>query len=196
MSTKNLTLIIVIAFILIFGGCACSGYNGLVNQDENVKKAWNNVQSDYQKRTDLVPNLVSTVKGAANFEQKTLTDVVEARAQATQVKIDASNLTPEKLAQFQQAQGQLGGALGRLLAVADIYPTLKATDNFMSLQHSLESIENDIRGSRNSFNVAVNDYNVKVRSFPMNILSGMFGFKPKPGFTAEAGADKAPKVQF
>jgi LemA protein len=196
MSTKNLTLIIVIAFILIFGGCACSGYNGLVNQDENVKKAWNNVQSDYQKRTDLVPNLVSTVKGAANFEQKTLTDVVEARAQATQVKIDASNLTPEKLAQFQQAQGQLGGALGRLLAVAENYPTLKATDNFKSLQGSLESIENDIRSSRNSFNGAVNDYNVKVRSFPMNILSGMFGFKPKPGFTAEAGADKAPKVQF
>jgi LemA protein len=168
----------------------------LVNQDENVKKAWNNVQSDYQRRSDLIPNLVSTVKGAANFEQKTLTDVVAARASATQVKIDANNLTPAKLAEFQQAQGQLGSALGRLLAVSENYPTLKATDNFKQLQGSLESVENDIRSARNGFNDAVNDYNVRVRSFPMNMLSGMFGFKPKAGFAADAGADKAPKVQF
>jgi LemA protein len=167
-----------------------------VSQDENVKNAWNNVQSDYQKRTDLVPNLVNTVKGAANFEQTTLTNVVEARAKATQVKIDASNLSPEKLAQFQQAQGQLSGALGRLLAVAENYPTLKATQNFQDLQHTLEGIENGIRNSRNNFNGAVNDYNVKVRSFPMNIFSGVFGFKPKTGFTADPGADKAPEVKF
>jgi LemA protein len=196
MSTKNLTLIVVVICILLFGGCACSGYNGLVSQDENVKNAWNNVQSQYQQRADLVPNLVNTVKGAANFEQKTLTDVVEARASATQVKIDASNLTPEKLAQFQQAQGQLSGALGRLLAVAENYPTLKATQNFSDLQHQLETIENGIRNSRDNFNSAVNDYNVKVRSFPMSILSGMLGFKAKTGFTAEAGADKAPAVKF
>src|SRR5258708_4958471 len=145
---------------------------------------------------DLVPNLVNTVKGAANFEQQTLTNVVEARAKATQVKIDASNLTPEKLAQFQQAQGQLSGALGRLLAVAENYPTLKATQNFQDLQHQLESIENSIRNSRNNFNSAVNDYNVKVRSFPMNMLSGVFGFKPKTGFTAEPGSEKAPEVKF
>ena len=122
MSTRNLTLIIILAVILLFGGCACTGYNGLVSQDETVKNAWNNVQSDYQRRSDLVPNLVNTVKGAANFEQKTLTDVVEARAHATEAKIDASNLTPEKIAAFQQAQGQLGTALGRLLAVSEITP--------------------------------------------------------------------------
>jgi LemA protein len=196
MSTKNLILIVVVAFILIFGGCACSGYNGLVSQDETVKNAWNNVQSNYQQRADLVPNLVNTVKGAANFEQQTLTNVVQARASATQVKIDASNLTPEKLAEFQQAQGQLSCALGRLLAVAENYPTLKATQNFQELQTSLERIENGIRNSRDAFNGAVNDYNVKVRSFPMNILSGMFGFKAKTGFTADAGAEKAPQVKF
>ena len=196
MNTRNLTLIIVLAFILIFGGCACNGYNGLVNQDENVKKAWNNVQSDYQRRADLVPNLVNTVKGAANFEKTTLTNVIEARAKATQVKLDVNDLSPEKIAQFQQAQGQLSGALGRLLAVAEAYPDLKATQNFQQLQGQLESIENGIRNSRNNFNTAVNDYNVKVRSFPMNILSGMFGFKSKAGFTAEPGSEKSPEVKF
>ena len=196
MNTRNLTLIIVLAFILIFGGCACNGYNGLINQDENVKKAWNNVQSDYQRRADLVPNLVNTVKGAANFEKTTLTNVIEARAKATQVKLDVNDLSPEKIAQFQQAQGQLSGALGRLLAVAEAYPDLKATQNFQQLQGQLESIENGIRNSRNNFNTAVNDYNVKVRSFPMNILSGMFGFKSKAGFTAEPGSEKSPEVKF
>ena len=196
MNTRNLTLIVVVAVILIFGGCACSGYNGLVNQDESVKKAWNNVQSDYQRRADLVPNLVNTVKGAANFEQQTLTNVVEARAKATQVKIDVNDLSPEKLAQFQQAQGQLSGALGRLLAVAEAYPTLQATQNFKELQHQLESIENSIKSSRDNFNTAVNDYNVKVRSFPMNLLSGIFGFKAKTGFTADPGSEKAPEVKF
>jgi LemA protein len=196
MSTRNLTLIVILAALLIFGGCACSGYNGLVSRDENVKNAWNNVQTDYQRRSDLVPNLVNTVKGAANFEQQTLTNVVEARAHATEVKVDASNLTPEKLAEFQKAQGQLSGALGRLLAVAENYPTLKATANFQDLQRQLEGIENSIRNSRNNFNGAVNDYNVRVRSFPMNMLSGMFGFKPKTGFAADAGADKAPQVKF
>jgi LemA protein len=196
MKSRNLTLIIILAVILLFGGCACNGYNGLVNQDENVKKAWNNVQSDYQQRADLVPNLVNTVKGAANFEQKTLTDVIEARAKATQVKLDAGDLSPEKIAQFQQAQGQLSGALGRLLAVAENYPTLKATEGFQQLQRQLEGIENGIRNSRNNFNSAVNDYNVRVRSFPMNLLSGVFGFKPKAGFAAEPGSEKAPEVKF
>jgi len=196
MNTRNLVLIVIVAFILIFGGCACNGYNGLVNQDENVKKAWNNVQSAYQQRSDLVPNLVKTVQGAANFEQTTLTNVIEARAKATQVKIDANDLSPEKIAQFQQAQGQLSGALGRLLAVAESYPTLTATQNFKDLQRSLEGIENGIRNNRNEFNSAVNDYNVKVRSFPMNILAGMFGFHSKQGFTAEPGSEKAPEVKF
>ena len=196
MSTRNLSLIIILAVILIFGGCACSGYNNLVSQDENVKKSWNNVQAEYQKRSDLVPNLVNTVKGAANFEQQTLTNVIEARSKATSVKIDASNLTPEKLAQFQQAQAGLTSALGRLLAVAEAYPTLQATQNFKELQGQLESIENDIRSSRQTFNESINDYNVKVRSFPMNILSGAFGFHSKPGFVAEPGSDKAPEVKF
>jgi LemA protein len=196
MNTRNLTLIVVIAFILIFGGCACNGYNGLVSQDENVKKSWNNVQTAYQQRADLVPNLVNTVKGAANFEQQTLTNVIEARAKATQVKIDANDLSPEKIAQFQQAQTQLSGSLSRLLAVAESYPTLTATQNYKDLQRSLESIENGIKNNRGEFNAAINDYNVKVRSFPMNLLSGIFGFKPKAGFAAEPGSEKAPEVKF
>ena len=196
MSTRNLSLIIIVALILLFGGCACNGYNGLVSQDENVKRTWNDVQTEYQKRADLVPNLVNTVKGAANFEQTTLTNVIEARAKATQVQINANDLTPEKMAAFQQAQAGLSGALGRLLAVAEAYPDLKATQNFKELQGQLESIENDIRGKRVAFNSAVNDYNVKVRSFPMNILSGITGFHSKPGFTAEPGSEKSPEVKF
>jgi LemA protein len=196
MSTRTISIIIVVVVILLFGGCACNGYNGLVSQDENVKKAWNNVQSDYQRRSDLVPNLVNTVKGAANFEQQTLTNVIAARAKATQVTINANNLTPDKMAEYQQAQGQLSGALGRLLAVAENYPTLRATQNFQELQSQLEQVENGIKNSRDVFNGAVNDYNVKVRSFPMNVLSGMFGFRPKTGFAADSGAEKAPQVKF
>ena len=196
MSTRNISLIVIVIVILLFGGCACTGYNGLVSQDENVKRTWNDVQTEYQKRADLVPNLVNTVKGAANFEQQTLTNVIQARAKATQVQINANDLTPEKIAAFQQAQAGLSGALGRLLAVAEAYPDLKATQNFKDLQAQLESIENDIRGKRVAFNSAVNDYNVRVRSFPMNVLSGMFGFHAKPGFTAEPGSEKAPEVKF
>jgi LemA protein len=196
MSTRNISLIVIVIVILLFGGCACTGYNGLVSQDENVKRTWNDVQTEYQKRADLVPNLVNTVKGAANFEQQTLTNVIQARAKATQVQINANDLTPEKIAAFQQAQAGLSGALGRLLAVAEAYPDLKATQNFKDLQAQLESIENDIRSKRVAFNSAVNDYNVRVRSFPMNVLSGMFGFHAKPGFTAEPGSEKAPEVKF
>jgi LemA protein len=196
MSTRNISLVVIVIVILLFGGCACTGYNGLVSQDENVKRTWNDVQTEYQKRADLVPNLVNTVKGAANFEQQTLTNVIQARAKATQVQINANDLTPEKIAAFQQAQAGLSGALGRLLAVAEAYPDLKATQNFKDLQAQLESIENDIRGKRVAFNSAVNDYNVRVRSFPMNVLSGMFGFHAKPGFTAEPGSEKAPEVKF
>jgi LemA protein len=196
MSTRNISLIVIVIVILLFGGCACTGYNGLVSQDENVKRTWNDVQTEYQKRADLVPNLVNTVKGAANFEQQTLTNVIQARARATQVQINANDLTPEKIAAFQQAQAGLSGALGRLLAVAEAYPDLKATQNFKDLQAQLESIENDIRSKRVAFNSAVNDYNVRVRSFPMNVLSGMFGFHAKPGFTAEPGSEKAPEVKF
>jgi LemA protein len=193
---KSTGLLIVLGILAVVGFLGCSGYNGLVKQDESVKKAWNNVQTEYQNRSDLVGNLVNTVKGAANFEQKTLTDVVEARAKATSVNINAENLTPEKIAEFQAAQGQLSGSLSRLLATVEAYPTLKATENFTKLQGQLEGIENGIKNSRKIFNDEINVYNTKVRSFPMNILGGMFGFKQKDGFKADAGAEKAPEVKF
>ena len=196
MSTKNLTLIIVLGIVLFLGFSGCNGYNGLVKQDESVSNAWNKVQSDYQRRADLIPNLVNTVKGEANFEQTTLQNVIAARASATQMKVDAKDLTPEKLQQFQATQGQLSQALGRLMVVSEQYPNLRANDAFRGLQAQLEGTENRIKVARNDFNDAIQAYNVKVRSFPMNIFSGMFGFKVKEGFKAEAGSEKAPEVKF
>ncbi len=196
MNSKNLVLIVILAAILVLGGCGCGSYNGLVSQDETVKNAWNKVQSDYQRRADLIPNLVNTVKGEANFEQKTLTDVIAARASATQMKIDPSNLTPEKLKEFQAAQGQLSQALGRLMVVSEQYPNLRANDAFRGLQAQLEGTENRIKTARNDFNDAVQQYNTKVRSFPTTIFAGMLGFKQREGFTADAGAEKAPEVKF
>ena len=190
-----ITLSIVGLFILLFAW-GCNGYNGLVKQDEVVKNAWNNVQSDYQRRADLIPNLVNTVKGEANFEQTTLQNVIEARSKATQMKVDPENLTPEKIKEFQAAQGQLSQALGRLLMITENYPNLKANEAFRNLQTQLEGTENRIKVARNDFNAAVKDYNVKVRSFPVNLLAGAFGFSPKEGFAAEAGAEKAPEVKF
>lgn len=196
MKPKNLGLIIILGALLVFGGCACSGYNGLVTQDENVKKAWGNVQSEYQRRTDLIPNLVNTVKGAANFEQETLTKLMEARAKATSVNVKADDLTPEKLAEFQAAQSQISSGIGRLLAVVENYPDLKANQNFRDLQAQLEGTENRIKVARNDFNAAVQDYNVKVRRVPMNLLAGMFGFSVKEGFKADPGSERAPDVKF
>ncbi|MCY7423214.1 MAG: LemA family protein [Chitinophagaceae bacterium] len=196
MKGRNLTLIIILAAIVLLGGCGCGQYNGLVQQDESVKLAWNNVQSDYQRRADLIPNLVNTVKGEANFEQTTLTKVIEARASATQMKIDPADLTPEKLQQFQQAQGQLSQALGRLLVVSEQYPNLRANDAFRGLQAQLEGTENRIKVARNDYNSAVQSYNVQVRKFPAALFAGIMGFKPKVGFAAEAGSEKAPEVKF
>ena len=196
MSTKNITLIVIVALVLILGWSGCKGYNGLVTQDESVSNAWNKVQSDYQRRADLIPNLVNTVKGEANFEKTTLENVIAARASATQMKVDAKDLTPEKLQQFQANQGQLSQALGRLLVVSENYPNLRANEAFRGLQAQLEGTENRIKVSRNDFNDAVKDYNIKVRTFPMNILSGMFGFKVKECFKADAGSEKAPEVKF
>jgi LemA protein len=193
---KRTGLLVVLAIVVVVGFLGCSGYNGLVKQEESVKRAWNNVQTEYQNRSDLVGNLVATVKGAANFEQKTLTDVVNARARATSVNINAENLTPEKIAEFQAAQGQLSGSLSRLLATVEAYPTLRATENFTKLQGQLEGIENGIRNSRKGFNDEVNVYNTKVRSFPMNILGGVFGFHRMEGFKSDPGAEKAPKLNF
>lgn len=194
MKRTGLLIVLGVLVILVFWGCG--GYNGLVKQDESVKKAWNNVQTEYQNRSDLVGNLVNTVKGAANFEQNTLTAVVEARAKATSVNINAENLTPEKMAEFQAAQGQLTGSLSRLLATVEAYPTLKATEGFMKLQTQLEGIENNIKNSRKVFNDEINTYNTKVRSFPMNILGGMFGFHAKEGFKSDPGAEKKVDVNF
>ncbi len=196
MKSRNVILIVILAAVLILGGCGCGQYNGLVQQDETVKNAWNKVQSDYQRRADLIPNLVNTVKGEANFEHGTLTDVINARASATQMKVDPDNLTPEKVQQFQAAQGQLSQALGRLLVVTENYPNLRANDAFRGLQAQLEGTENRIKVARNDFNDAVQSYNVKVRSFPTNIFAGMMGFPRREGFAAEAGADKAPEVKF
>ncbi len=196
MKGKSLIWIIVLVVIVIIGFMGCNGYNGVIKQDENVKKAWGNVEVEYQKRADLTQQLINTVQGAADFERKTLTDVIEARAKATGVNVSADNLTPENIAKFQEAQSQLTGALSRLMVVVERYPDLKANQNFLQLQTSLEGMANGINNAQRTFNSAVNDYNVKVRSFPMNILAGMFGFKAKEGFKAEEGANKAPDVKF
>lgn len=196
MKTKYLALIVIAALVLILGGCGCSGYNNMIQLDENVKGKWGNVQSEYQRRADLIPNLVSTVKGEANFEQTTLQNVIEARAKATQIRVDPADLTPEKVQQFQAAQGQLSQALGRLLMVTENYPNLKANEAFRGLQVQLEGTENRIKVSRNDFNTAVQDYNSVIRRFPNNIFSGMFGFAAKGYFQADAGSDKAPEVKF
>ena len=194
--TRNLTLLIVLGLVLILGVWGCSGYNGLVKQDESVKKSWNNVQTEYQKRYDLVDNLVNTVKGAAKFEQETLTQVIQARSKASSIQLNADQLTNENIQKFDQAQSELSGSLSRLLVSVERYPELKATQNFLQLQNQLEGIENDVRVSRTKFNESVNTYNTKVRSFPTNIFAGMFGFSAKEGFSADKGAEKAPKVQF
>jgi LemA protein len=196
MKTGTITLIVIIAAILLLGGCGCSGYNSMVSLDENVKTKWANVQSDYQRRADLIPNLVNTVKGAANFEQETLTRVIEARAKATQTTIDPANLTPANIERFQQAQGELSSALSRLLVTVERYPELKANQNFLNLQTQLEGTENRIKVSRNDFNASVQQYNQVVRKFPNNIFAGMFGFHVRQPFQADPGAQTAPTVDF
>jgi LemA protein len=196
MKSKNLGLFVIIGLILLLGGCGCSGYNTMVNQDQNVKGKWGNVQSEYQRRSDLIPNLVNTVQGAANFEKSTLEAVISARAKATQTTIDAGDLTPENIAKYQAAQSQLSGALSRLLVTVEQYPDLKANQNFRDLQAQLEGTENRIKVARNDFNTAVQTFNTTVKSFPNMIFAGMFGFKEKGYFAADAGAEKAPSVNF
>lgn len=183
--------IIIVGILLI-----ASSYNGLVTKNQEVEKQWGNVQTDYQRRTDLVGNLVNTVKGAANFEQQTLTQVVEARASATQVKVDAGDLTPENLAKFQAAQNNLSGALGRLLAISENYPQLQATQAFRDLQVQLEGTENRIAVSRKDFNAAVLSYNTTVKRFPTVMVAALFGYKEKGYFAAADSAQTAPVVNF
>lgn len=196
MKKSTLTLIIVLVVVLIFGGCGVSKYNNIVRQDQAVKSKWSNVEAQYQRRADLIPNLVSTVKGAANFEKETLTQVMEARAKATQITIKGEDLTPEKVQQYQAAQGQLSTALGRLLAVSEAYPELKANQNFRDLQAQLEGTENRITVARNDFTTAVESFNGTVSTFPNNIVAGFGGFKAKEYYMADKGAENAPKVQF
>jgi len=188
-------LVLFIGFFAITSLSSC-GYNTMVQLDENVKAKWAQVENAYQRRADLIPNLVNTVKGAANFEQETLTQVVEARAKATSINVDPSNLTPENIAQFQQAQGALSQSLGRLLATVEAYPDIKANRNFLELQAQLEGTENRISVERRAFIEATQQYNSAIRQFPNNLMAGIFGFKQKGSFTAEADADKAPEVQF
>jgi len=168
----------------------------MVAKDENVKSAWSQVKNVYQRRLDLIPNLVNTVKGAANFEQETLTRVIEARAKATQITVDPDKLTPEKLQEFQSAQGELSQALGRLMVVSEQYPQLKANQNFLDLQAQLEGTENRITVERQKFNDITRDFNTYIRQFPKNIVASMFGFSQRPYFESDPGAEKAPTVDF
>ena len=190
---KLFSAIIIIVAAMSISSCS---YNSMVSMDENVKSKWGEVQTQYQRRSDLVPNLVATVKGQANFETSTLTAVTEARAKATSIQVDPTKLTPETIQKYQAAQGQLSTALGRLLVASENYPNLRSNDAFNNLQAQLEGTENRISVARRDFNEAVQTYNSKIRSFPANITAKMFGFTQKGYFAAEAGADKAPKVQF
>lgn len=171
-------------------------YNGFVNKEERVKTAWSNVETQYQRRADLIPNLVNTVKGYASHETQTLNEVTEARARATSINLTADDLTPERLAEFQQAQAQVRSALGRLIAVSESYPDLKANQNFLELQAQLEGTENRIAVARKDFNETVQHYNIAVRRFPGNLVAKLFGFDRKPNFSASEGAETAPQVQF
>ena len=193
---KNLTAIIIAAVALLLVLWGVSGYNGIVEMDENVNNQWANVEAQYQRRTDLIPNLVSTVKGYAAHEKSTLEAVMQARSQATQVKIDPANCTPEQLAAYQKAQGDVTTALGKLLDITENYPQLKANENFMELQSQLEGTENRITVARRDFNAAAKEYNTVIRKFPKNIIAAMGGFEKHNYFEAEAGAEKAPKVEF
>ena len=192
---KRNTIIIIAAIVAIVGYCM-SSYNTLVGQDEAVGTAWSNVENQYQRRVDLIPNLVNTVKGYASHEKETFEAVASARAKATQTTVDIDDLTPEKIAAYQKAQGELGSALGRLLAITENYPELKANENFKELQAQLEGTENRISTERHKFNEVAKTYNTSIRRFPKNIIASMFGFEKRPYFEAQEGAEKAPEVKF
>ena len=193
MKKSTIIILVVVAVVAVW---AVTGYNGLVKADEAVSKAWSNVENQYQRRADLIPNLVNTVKGYASHEKETLEAVISARTRATQVTVDADNLTPEKLLEYQKAQGEVGAALGRLLAITEAYPDLKANQNFLELQAQLEGTENRISVERRNFNDVAKSYNTSIRTFPKNLLAGMFGFDKRPYFEAQEGAEQAPVVQF
>lgn len=191
-----ITIVVVILLVLWAVVAGISFNNKAVQQEEGVRQAWSQVENQYQRRADLIPNLVNTVKGYATHERETLEGVVEARAKATQMTVDPTKMTPEDLAAYQQAQGELSQALGRLLAVSERYPDLKANENFKALQVQLEGTENRISTERKRFNEVTQEYNTFVRKFPNNIFGSILGFKAKPYFESVAGADRAPEVKF
>ncbi len=194
MNIKTIIVLGIVALLVIFG---ISSYNGLVEKQETVNQSWAQVENQYQRRSELIPNLVNTVKGAADFEQETLTDVTEARSRAASIQVTADDLNdPQKLAQFQEAQQQLSGALSRLLVTVERYPELKANQNFLELQSQLEGTENRIATERMRFNQAVQTYNTSIRTFPTNLFAGIFGFDSKAYFEADEGAQDAPEVNF
>ena len=193
MKKSTIVWIVIIALIVVWG---IRIYNNMVNQEETVTKAWANVENQYQRRADLIPNLVNTVKGYAAHEKETLQAVVDARTKATSINIDAENMTAEELQKFQEVQKEVGSSLGRLIAIAENYPDLKANQNFLELQSQLEGTENRISVERKNFNDAVKTYNAFVRRFPQTLLANIFGFDKKPYFEAEEGSNKAPTVEF
>jgi LemA protein len=194
MNNKWIVLGVIGAVVLIFFLWAFSGYNGLVKSDEELKQSWGNVESSYQRRADLIPNLVNTVKGYADFEKSTLVEVTNARASATQIKVDPSD--PASFKKFEAAQNQVSSSLGKLLVVVEKYPDLKANQNFIDLQRELAGTENRINVERRKYNDAVKTYNVNVRRFPRNIIASMFGFGQKPYFESKPGTENAPEVKF
>lgn len=193
---KRLGLVITLVVACVIAVWCVTGYNGLVSMDEGVQNKWADVETQYQRRADLIPNLVNTVKGYAAHEKETLEGVVKARSEATSVKIDAENMTAEQMAQYQKAQNGVSSALSKLLLVVEKYPDLKANQNFLELQSQLEGTENRITVARRDFNGAAKEYNTAIRKFPKNILAGMFDFEKKAYFEAQEGAEKAPEVQF
>jgi LemA protein len=194
MNTKRITLIVIIGLIVFIGGCGWTKYNGLVTSDVSVKEAWSNVETNYQRRTDLYSSVVSTIEGSANFEKSTLKEVIDARSSATKVSVDIND--PESLAKYQAAQGQFQSAFGRLMAISEAYPDLKTTQAFQDFQTNIEGTENRINIARRDYNNVVKDYNLKVRTFPNNIFAGLFGFKEKAFYQADAGAEKNPNIKF
>ncbi|MBS1660323.1 MAG: LemA family protein [Bacteroidetes bacterium] len=194
MSTSKLTLIVILAFVLLLGGCGCSSYNGLVKVDQNVKTAWSNVETNYQRRTDLYNSVIKVIEGSANFEKSTLKEVINARANATKVQVDVNDSA--SLARYQQAQGQLQGSFSRLMAVAEAYPDLKTTQQFQNFQTDISGTENRINVARRDFNSAVQEYNLKVKSFPNNIFAGIFNYHERGYYKADPGSENAPEINF
>lgn len=196
MKKSTVTLLVVVGILVVLVGWIVGAYNGLVTLDEETNGKWAQVESAYQRRADLIPNLVNTVKGYADFEKETLTGVIEARSKATGITVDANNLTPEAIANFQAAQSQLSGALSRLLVTVERYPDLKANQNFLGLQSQLEGTENRIKIERDRFNTSIKNFNSTIRKFPKTIIASSFGFEKKGYFEADQGTENAPEVSF